>query len=157
MAEIADQIIRCEILPALCPPLTDHFPIVTIITLLKKRADVPPTFNFGEVNWQEFKKKLSDKLDKALNLRHIKDQQQLTMAVEALTSAIQDSIQENIAKTKPCLDAKRWWNRDLGKERKELNRIRLILFKNCALINHPSHKELKSRSNRYGEAIIQAK
>ena len=66
-------------------------------------------------------------------------------------------IQENVVKTKPRHDAMRWWNRDLGKERKELNRLRASSFRYRALADHPSHEELRIRSNRYGEAIVQAK
>jgi hypothetical protein len=66
-AGISDRITRCEVIPALHPPSTDHFPIVTNILLPKERADIPPSFNFREVDWEEFKKKLSDKLDIAPN------------------------------------------------------------------------------------------
>ena len=71
-------------------------------------------------------------------------------AVVALTVAIQESIQENVVKMKPRLDAKRWWNGDLGRERKELNRLRSTLFRYCALADHPSHEELRLRSNQWG-------
>jgi hypothetical protein len=77
--------------------------------------------------------------------------------VEALTTAIQETIQDNIAKTKPRPDAKRWWSGDLGRERKKLNRLRTVSFRYRALADHPSHKELRLRSNQYREAIIQAK
>ena len=73
------------------------------------------------------------------------------------STAIQKSIQENIVKTKPRPDSKRWWNGDLKKMRKGLNRIRYSSFRNRALADHPSHEELRIKSSQYGEAIIQAK
>ena len=156
-AGISDQITRCEVVPALRPPSTDHFPIITNILLPQERIDAPPSLNFREVDWEEFKKKLSDKLDIAPDPQHINNQEQLTTAVEALTSSIQEAIQENVVKMKPRPDAKRWWNGDLGRERRELNRIRATSYRNRALADHPSHEELRIRSSRYGEAIVQAK
>jgi len=41
--------------------------------------------------------------------------------------------------------------------RKELNRIRADSYRNRALTDHSSHKELKKKSNTYGEAILLAK
>src|ERR1700678_1782695 len=156
-AGFSDQITRCEVNPSLRPPSTDHFPIITNILLPQDRIDTPLSYNFKDVDWEDYGKKLSDKLKTVPNPQQIINQEQLTTAVEALTTAIQESIQENIAKTKPRPDAKRWWNGDLGKKKKELNRLRSLSFSFRALADHPSHKELRLKSNQYGEAIIQAK
>ena len=59
--------------------------------------------------------------------------------------------------TKPRPDAKRWWNGELKRARKELNRIRTASFLFRALADHPSHEELRFKSRRYGELIVQAK
>ena len=154
---LLDMIMKCEVAPSLCPPSTDHFPITTNLLLPQERVDSPPTFNFREVDWDEFKKKLEANLNTAPNPQHINTQEQLTTAIDELTQAIQAMIQENLAKTKPRPDAKRWWNRDLRRMKKELNRLRAISFRNCMLADHPSHEEVRHKSNQYREAIIQAK
>jgi ribonuclease HI len=154
---ISDLITRCEVVPSLRPTSTDHFPIVTNIQLPQERVDHPPSFNFREVDWDEFRKKLDDRLSTAPRLRRIVDQQQLTTAVETLTLAIQETIQEKVAVSKPRPDAKRWWNGDLRKARKELYRIRANSFRNRAIADHPSHEELRVKSSQYGELIVQAK
>ena len=74
-----------------------------------------------------------------------------------LTWAIQETIKEKITCSKPRLDAKRWWNSNLTKTRKELNRLRANSYKNRALADHPSHRKLKQLSKQYGKDIIVAK
>src|ERR1700678_3522763 len=152
-AGISDLITRCEVVPSIHPPSTDHFPIVTNLQLPQERVENTPSLNFIEVDWGVFRKKLTVKLSTAPDPRQIDDQEKLSTAAEALTR----SIQENVAKVKPRPDAKRWWNGDLRKARKELNRIRSVSFRYCALANHSSHEELRTKSSHYGDQIVQAK
>jgi hypothetical protein len=125
--------------------------------LPQEKIDPPPSFNFREVDWVDFNKKLKVKISVAPNPQHINNQEQLDAAVKSLTAAIQDTIKEVVTTTKPRPDEKRWWNGDLARTRKELNRLRVSLYKNRVLADHPSHKELRIKSNQYGEQIIQAK
>jgi hypothetical protein len=64
---------------------------------------------------------------------------------------------EVVKRSKPRPDAKRWWNRELIKMRKGLNRLRSESYRFRAIADHPSHSELKTKSSAYGEAIIHAK
>jgi endonuclease/exonuclease/phosphatase family metal-dependent hydrolase len=57
-----DSIISCEVDPSLRPALTDHFPIVTKILLPQKYINTPPSFNFRETDWDEFRNKLKPRL-----------------------------------------------------------------------------------------------
>src|ERR1700678_1904678 len=139
------------------PPSTDHFPIVTNLQLPQGRVENTPSLNFREVDWGVFRKKLTAKLSTAPNPRQIDDQEKLSTAAVALTRSIQETIQENVAKVKPRPDAKRWWNGDLRKARRELNRIRSVSFRYRALANHSSHEELRTKSSHYGDQIVQAK
>lgn len=41
--------------------------------------------------------------------------------------------------------------------KKILNRLKSESFRNHAMANHPSHRELRIRSSKYGKAIIAAK
>ena len=156
-AGLTDLIVKCEVDPSFCPPSTDHFPIVTDITLLQKRTVVLPSYNFREVDWDNFRRKLRQKLNTLPNPAAINTSEQLHIVAGQLTLAIQETIQENVTKTKPRPDAKRWWNGDLRRMKKELNRLRTISFRYRAIADHPSHAELRAKSNTYGDAIIQAK
>jgi Reverse transcriptase (RNA-dependent DNA polymerase) len=83
--------------------------------------------------------------------------EQLNTAIGDLTQALQETVQEVVKRSKPRLDAKRWWNGELIKMRKELNRLRSDSYNFRAIANHRSHRELRKKSRKYGEAIIQAK
>lgn len=83
-----------------------------------------PSFNFREANWDKFKKNLQLKLTALPDPITINNEEQLNNAMSQLTSALQDTIQESIRKTKPRPDAKRWWNSDLNNMKKRLNRLR---------------------------------
>jgi len=45
----------------------------------------------------------------------------------------------------------------LREMRKNLSRLRVTSYRNRALTDHPAHREMKKLSNKYGEAILQAK
>jgi exonuclease III len=127
--DLLNHITKCEVDPSLRPPSTDHFPIITNIYLPQERTESPPTYNFREVDWDTFREKLKSKLDMTPNPQTITSPERLAATTESLTQAIQDTIKEKVTKSKPRPDAKRWWNGDLRKMRKELNRIRADLYK----------------------------
>ena len=154
---LSDLVTKCEVVPSLRPTSTDHFPIVTNISLSQARVNATPTHNFREADWDKFRRKLTTKLGAIPEDPIIHTPEQLAQAVDHLTLAIQTSIQEEIPITKPRPDSKRWWNGDLKRMRKDLNRLRALSYRFRAIANHPSHEELRLLSNQYGEAIVQAK
>ena len=154
---LTEHITRCEVDPTIRPPSTDHFPIITHILLPQERTQTPPTHNFREADWDKFRRELRRRLATVPNPQVIESPEQLHAITDSLTHAIQTTIEENIPKTKPRPDARRWWNGDLKKRRKELNRLRADSFRFRALADHPSHDLYRLKSNQYGDAIIQAK
>ena len=154
---IEDLVIKCEVDASLRPTSTDHFPIITHILLPQERINSPPSFNFRETDWDEFRKKLKPRLQLTPDRPTINNVEQLNNAIDDLTQALQDTTKEVVKRSKSRPDAKRWWNSELIKMRKELNRIRSDSYNFRATANHTSHRELKKKSNKYGEAIIQAK
>ena len=154
---IEDLVIKCEVDASLRPTSTDHFPIITHVLLPQERINSSPSFNFRETDWDEFRKKLKPRLQLIPDRPTINNIEQLNTAIEDLTQALQNTTKEVVKRSKSRPDAKRWWNGDLIKRRKELNRLRTSSYRYRAIANHPSHRELKKKSNEYGEAIIQAK
>ena len=154
---LAEHITRCEVVPAFRPPSTDHFPIITHIQLPQERTRTPPTHNFREADWDKFRRELRHKLLTVPNPQVIDSPEQLHTVTTSLTHALQTTIEENISKTRPRPDARRWWNGDLKKRRKELNKLRSNSFIYRAVADHPSHALYRLKSNQYGDAIIQAK
>ena len=154
---LTELITQCEVDPSARPPSTDHFPIVTHITLPQERIEAPSSYNFREADWDVFKENLMAGLEAVPNPQIITSPEQLSTVTDQLVQVIQTTIRENITKSKPRPDAKRWWNGDLKKMRRDLNRLRAVSFKYRAIADHPSHNELRTKSNVYGDAIIQAK
>jgi ribonuclease HI/endonuclease/exonuclease/phosphatase family metal-dependent hydrolase len=154
---LSEHITICEVDPAIRPTSTDHFPIVTKILLPQGRVHSPPSYNFRETDWDNFRRELRRKLATVPNPPVITTPEQLNTVTGLLTQALQSTIEENVNKTKPRPDAKRWWNGDLRKRKKELNRLRANSYTFRAIADHPSHELYRFKSNQYGEAIIQAK
>jgi ribonuclease HI len=150
-------ITKCEVEAQSRPTSTDHFPIETCIDLPQSRIPPDPSFNFRTVDWDDFKKALKEKVDALPRQGPIRDVEQLNEVGNNLTRVLQETIKEKVTSSKPRPDSKRWWNGDLTKMRKELNRLRSSSFKNRAITNHPSHRELRRKSRTYGNAIISAK
>ena len=135
----------------------DHFPIVTHIDLLQTRIPLDPSYNFKTADWENFRKAITTKLGTLPHPQPVNSLQQLNAMGDEITSAIQQTIREKITCSWPRPDAKRWWNGDLSKMRKELNRLRADSYENRALADHYSHRELRQKSKHYGKAIISAK
>jgi ribonuclease HI/endonuclease/exonuclease/phosphatase family metal-dependent hydrolase len=154
---LQEHIVRCEVDPSIRPTSTDHFPILTNILLPQDRTDNSPSYNFREVDWEEYRKKLEPRLERSPDKPVITNLDQLNTAIEDLTTALQETTQEVVKRRKARPDAKRWWNGELIRMRKELNRLRSQSYTFRAIANHPSHSELKTKSNIYGDAIVQAK
>ena len=127
---LLDHITRCEVEPSLRPTSTDHFPIVTNILLPQERAITPPSYNYRETDWDKYREKLKSKLLQVPAPPNVTNIEQLTTITDQLTTAIQETTQEVVQKTKPRPDAKRWWNGNLKKTKKELNRLRSTSFCN---------------------------
>jgi hypothetical protein len=103
-SNLTGLIMQCEVDPTLRPPSTDHFPIVTKIMLPQERIEAPPSYNFREVDWEDFERKLKTKLNTIPNPQIIKDQEQLASTVERLTLTIQDTIQDSDRKSSPVFE-----------------------------------------------------
>ena len=154
---ISELITKCEVIPSIRPTSTDHFPIVTNLQLPQRSSASPLSFNFREADWDIFSRELKIKLDGVPNPPVINSSAQLSEIVDLTVKAMQATIEENIPKSKQRPDTKRWWNGDQRKRRRELNQLRAVSYRFRAIADHPSHEELRTKSNQYGETIIQAK
>ena len=154
---LTELITKCDVAPDLHPQSTDHFPILTILQLHQSKMSDQPLPNFKMTDWTAYKTKLQNKINKLRIPQQLRNSEQIRSTLDALTQTIQETTQETVPQLKPRPDYKRWWNKDLSIMKKKLNRLQNISFKFRAFANHPSHLTLKLNSNRYGEAIIQAK
>ena len=154
---ISNMITRCEVDPKHRPPCTDHFPIVTEINLPQEHIIEAPSYNFREVDWEDFKENLMARLADIDPPHPLTTDLQFQKAAKDLTEAIQDTIRTRVKIRRPRPDSKRWWNSDLKELKKELNKLRVDSFRNRALTDHPVHRKVKQLSNEYGTEILKAK
>lgn len=154
---VADLVYKCEVIPALRPALTDHFPIETHIQLPQETSTTTPSYNFRETDWEKFRQSLQLKLLHSPEEPVITNTEQLNDAIGHLTMALQETIKMTTTRSKPRPDAKRWWNGDLKKMKKELNKLRSQSYTYRALADHSSHRILKVKSTPYGEMILHTK
>ena len=154
---LLSDVASCEVVPGMRPPCTDNFPIATVLNLHQSRAAGLANLNFRDVDWDLFRKELIGTLGLIPKPAPIVDGEELDRAAADLTTAIQSATKACVKRVKPRPDAKRWWNNDLRKLRKRINRLRAVSFRNRALTNHTVHRELRALSNRYGDEILSAK
>jgi len=152
--EIQEHVMRCEVVPSLRPTCTDHFPIVTNISLPQSQIITTPNYNFHQVDWPSFQKSLKACLSLLPAPRKIGNQDQLDSAASGVTKALHETIWKCVKRSKPCPDLKRWWNGELRKKKKQLNKLRATSFRNQAFPLHPVHRELKKQLNKYSETIL---
>ena len=157
MPGLQDLVNRCKVDLALRPASTDHFLIITQLMLPRDWTNTTPSFNLRETDWELFREKLEPRPRNLPDNLIITNIDQLNMVINDLTQDLQNTIQKVVKWSKPRPDAKRWWNGDLIKMRKELYKTSADSCRNRAIANDPSHSKLKKKSNKYGEAIIKAK
>jgi exonuclease III len=118
---VQEMVVKCDVVPTMRPPHTDHFPIATILSLPQGRTDSTPRYNFREVDWDEFRKNLKSKLADLLVPGPLQTQDQLTQVAGALMAKMGESVEECVKRSKPRPHSKRWWNSDLKERRRALN------------------------------------
>ena len=57
-----DPITRCDVVPAMRPPMADHLPIVTELSLLLPRAPEIQALDFRQADWPEINADLAQRL-----------------------------------------------------------------------------------------------
>ena len=119
--EHLETVLVCEALSDTPGNNTDHLPILSLLDLSLSRAPSNPPHNFRNVDWEEFEKDLSSRLDKLTPPATIQNAGELNTACSKLTKAIQESIRKKVLKISLGIKAKRWWTKELKKMRQNTN------------------------------------
>jgi len=154
---LAHTVIRCEVDARARPTKTDHFPIITILELPQDRVKQKPTYDFRMADWEDILENLSIRLAEIPDPTPLLDDLSFQQAVDNLTGVLQDTIRTRVKLKQPVPQSRRWWNSDLEKSRKKLNKLSGDSYRFRALDNHSSHRDLRRTRNQYGEAIMLAK
>ena len=143
------MLISCDTRTDLQGVLTDHLPIVTILDLqMEPVADTPFT-NFREVNWEEFRSALETQLSSLPPPERITTQTQLDFSCEAITTAIQNTIREQVPITEITPKSKRWWTKELTLLRKRANKLGRQSYKRRSDSSHMVHNEHSEAAKKY--------
>ena len=154
---LADRIDQCNVDHNHDYAGTDHYSIVTIIDLPQERQPPKLSQNFRVTDWDMFRKDLQKRLEEIPDPTLIYDADTLHNAVNSLTNSLQGSIEAVVKLNKPCPHSKRWWNSDLEKLKKRLNKLRRTKFQFRALPDHHSHHNFRVCERDYAEEIKKAK
>lgn len=156
-SNVEELLVSCETQPGDPNPGTDHVPIRTIVDLPLVKKESPPSFNFRMTEWDDFRDNLRERLQYIPPPQVLIDEAQFQKAVQDLTETLQQSIQSVVPKQRPSPHMRRWWTSDLRRMKRERNKLSETAFRYRALPDHPSHQELKTATNRFSEAVKQAK
>ena len=99
-------IISCDTCPEYRGIKTDHLPIITELDLEISAAKEVPTYNFRQVDWEEFRKSLSARLNELPRSSTITSQGQMDEDCRALTTAIQQTIHGEVPIVEICSKSK---------------------------------------------------
>lgn len=150
--------IRCEAVPRLRGPCTDHVPILSVIEIPMQKKVPEPTRNYRMVNWSNFDKILTSNIDTSLpEAQAILTVEQFQAAASQLTKVLQDTIEQAVPMTKPSVHMKRWWSSELEETKKILNRLSGEAHRYRAVAEHESHVKLEEVRKTYAAEISRAK
>lgn len=152
-----NPIISCNTVSEICPPVTDHLPVITVAELPVPRSPTSPVPNFHDVDWEEFNKALKDDLSRNSPALHISSEAEFTSKVDLLTTIIQRTIASQVPMRKPCPFSKRWWNREIADLVDKKNKLSNEMSKFCDITNHPSIAAHRKISNKLTETIKASK
>lgn len=154
---IVERTLTCTVYPDRRPPYTDHFPVSTEIELTVEEPTDIPRHNFRMVDWDEFKETLKDGLHAQNIPKHIRNKMSFDSTLKGLMTSLQKSIAEHVPVTKPSPYSKRWWSKDLAKQRKDVQKLARKSYKLRSSERHPIHEQWRKARNIYGESIRRVK
>ncbi|KAF5325927.1 hypothetical protein D9611_000195 [Ephemerocybe angulata] len=115
--------IICDTRHDLRPPMTDHVPVATILNM--KRIEAPETErrNFRMTDWEEFATTLEIEITGIDPKAPITSKEVFDARLEAITAAIQRTVEKVVPMSKPTSYTRRWWNKSLEKMRKRKQKL----------------------------------
>ena len=146
-------IIKCDTSPEDRPPKADHYPIHTTISFPFRITTSKTAWNYRDTDWTKFQEQLT------LNLQAVPPPQILTSvasmenALNALNTAITETMEAVIPKKKPSPHSKLWWTAEISKARTGTKKLARISYRYRRQPLHPVHEEYKAARNSYANAI----
>ena len=151
--DFLDAVIVCEASTDSPGINTNHLPILTTLDLDLARAPSSPPRNFRNVDWEEFDKALTIKLNRLPPPSNLKTTSELDNACSRLTTAIQETINEKVPTTSVGVNAKKWWTKELKKLRQNANNRGRNASKYGDWPDHQSHRERQEANKLFQKTL----
>ena len=142
-------LLSCDTLPDHRGINTDHLPILTELNLKADIAEDAEILNYWNVDWGDFRKKLSVKLVDLAPPAPIASQRQLNDSCASLTKAIQRTIEEQVPVTELTSKSKRWWMKELTQLRQATNKLGRQSYSRRHDPEHAVHREHNEAARNY--------
>ena len=104
-----DPIMRCDVVPAIHPPLADHLPIITILNLPLPRIPESRSLDFRQANWIQVNEDLAQCLELDLPTTRIKSRNEFESKVDDLVRIIKEVLEVHLKERRPSPYIHRWW------------------------------------------------
>ena len=157
-SHLSEAINVCSVIHGLRPTGTDHYPILTEISIDPERINPPPKRNYRATNWEKFATHLTNQLDTIPaptdNIASIVD---LEQRLEAVSGTILNSVEACIPTSKPSLFTKRWWTPELDEKIKRVRNLTRTAYAKRQQHSHPIHEQVKNARNELATDIQKAK
>ena len=148
-----DPIIRCEVVPAIRPPLADHLPVIIILDLPFPRSSAPQSLNFRLGDWPTINNALNLRLTAESPAVLIKSKEEFITKVNEVVRIISEVLEQNLEASRPSPFTHRWWTKELSDLKKSQNRLSSKAFKLRHLHDHPIHKEFKTAVSKFNKVM----
>jgi hypothetical protein len=124
-----DPIQWCDTVLAICPPLADHMPIITILNLPFPRSSAAKSLNFRLVDWSEISAALKRRLEAESPTSHIGSKEVFIKKVDNVVCVISEVLEVHLEEKTPNPFKQRWWTKELSLLKKAQNRLSNKTFK----------------------------
>lgn len=138
-------------------PGADHFLIITHFDIPLNVTSPKISRNFRATDWEEFQAELERQLQIHQIPAQISSTTMLNNAVSSLTTASQATIQQTVPLNRPVPGSKRWWTKDLTKQRKMLHKLQRDSHRFRYIEDHPVHEACRRTRNDYNNLIDREK
>ncbi|KAJ3973002.1 hypothetical protein EV361DRAFT_797049, partial [Lentinula raphanica] len=120
---LAEHILVCDTIPSKRPVLTDHIPIHTVVDVRVPYADQRTRWNWSQTDWEKFKERTEEELNKEPPPREINSIDEFNEALHAFDDMFTRLRDELVPKAKPSPYQRRWWNQQLTEMKRKMNNL----------------------------------
>ena len=113
-----DPVIRCDVVPAIRPPMADHLPIVVELAMPLPRAPEAKTLDFRQADWPTVNLDLAQRLRDESPAACINSEEYFLTKVNELVRIINETLADHLDERRPSPFKRRWWTQELTQLKK---------------------------------------